>query len=105
MTRGEFHHDAVSVSSVVGYERGNADQGGLHPAWPLLQNSERAMSSRPGGGATNSTITGSPPLLGICTSIFRLGTDSPVHGILRSEHEPDLLTPFLFNGRQVQHEL
>jgi hypothetical protein len=32
--------------------------------WPLPQNSEQAISNRPGGGATNSTMTGSPPLLG-----------------------------------------
>ena len=38
--------------------------------WPLPQNSEQATSNRPGGGATNSTMAGSPSLLGTCTSIF-----------------------------------
>src|SRR5437660_12577440 len=44
--------------------------------WPLPQNSEQAISNRPGGGAVNSTITGSPPF-GIRTSIFSFGIEKP----------------------------
>ena len=43
---------------------------------PAPQYSEHAMSYWPGGGATNSTVMGSPPA-GIRASIFREGIENP----------------------------